>query len=71
MNPNLGPPCPKLSFTPLFVAAFLVASGVARLPEAVAGETAPVQPGDGVLGADSLGTLDPGTPGGSLFTGFS
>ena len=71
MNPNLEPQRPKRSFMPLLVAAFLAASGLARLPEAVAGEMAPAELGGGVPGADSLGALGPGTPAGSLFTGFS
>jgi hypothetical protein len=72
MNPNLGPPCPNRNLIPLLVAAFLAASGAARLPQAMAADPTPVPGGASVVGADSLGALDPpGASAGSLFTGFS
>ena len=72
MNPNHGPPRPNHSLVPLLVAAFLAASGAARLPRAMAADAAPVPGGAPIVGADSLGALDPpGASTGSLFSGFS
>ena len=57
---------------PLLLAGLLaVTGGAPRMPGAVAAETAPAPPSGVIPGADPPGPLDPGTPGGSLFTGFS
>ena len=65
MNLDLGPrPLSCRRILLLLVGLLAAAGGTARTPKAVAGETSPAPP-------DSLGTIDPGTPGGSLFTGFS
>jgi hypothetical protein len=72
MDPTPCSPNPNSRrFVFLFVAGLLAMGGAAGLHEAEAAEAKPPQGGTPAAGADSPGALDSGTPGTSLFSGFS